>query len=55
MLHELSINLIDLPLTNPKLIDWGQPSDEFPSETALLRFMGAETPRNKVKIPSFYV
>lgn len=44
MLYELSINLIDLPLTHTKLIDWDKPSVlhiyEFPIEEALLRFLG---------------
>ena len=59
ILHELSIHLIDLPLTHPELIDWGQPSilhvDEFPTDEALLRFMGAETPHKKLKPHSAYV
>jgi hypothetical protein len=40
ILRELSIHLIDLPLTHPELIDWDQPSiihvDEFTSEHTLL-------------------
>ena len=59
MLQELSIHLIDLPLTHLELIDWGQPSilhvDEFPTKEALLRFMGAEIPHKKPKPPSTYV
>jgi hypothetical protein len=45
VLQQLSILSIDLPLRHPELIDWDQPSiihiDEFPSEDALLSFMGA--------------
>ena len=59
MLCELSINLIDLPLTHPKLIDWEQQSilhtDEFPTKEVLLRFMGVDTPHKKWKPPSAYV
>lgn len=29
--------------------------NKFPRETSLLRFMGAETPHKKVKLPSTYV
>ena len=51
VLQQLSINLIDLPLTNPDLIDWDQPSiahiDEFQSAQALLEFMGASDPASK--------
>ena len=47
MLYQLSLNLIDLPLTHPKLIDWEQPSvvhvDKFSIEHTLLKFMGVET------------
>ena len=59
ILHELSIHLIDLPLTHLELIDWGQPSiihvDKFPTNEALLRFMGADTPHKKLKPPFAYV
>ena len=46
ILSELSIHLIELPLTHLELINWGQPSilhvDEFPTNEALLRFMRAK-------------
>ena len=42
---QLSLNLIDLPLTHPELIDRDQPSiihvDEFYTKHTLLKFMGA--------------
>ena len=59
VLCQLSLNLIDLPLTHPELIDWDQPSvvhvDEFSTEHALLKFMGAETPHKQPPPPSAYV
>ena len=49
VLQQLAINLIDLPLIHPQLIDWDQPSiahiDEFQSTEALLAFMGASGPQ----------
>ncbi len=48
VLYQLSLNLIDLPLAHPKLIDWDQPSvvyvDEFSTEHVLLKFMGEKMP-----------
>ena len=48
MLCQLSLNLIDLPLTYSELIDWDQPSvvhvDKFSIEHVLHRFRGRETP-----------
>ena len=59
VLRKPSIHLIDLPLTHPKLIDWGQPSilhvGEFPTKEALLRFMGVETPHKQPKPPLAFV
>ena len=59
MLCQLSLNLIDVPLTHPKLIDWDQPSvvhvDEFSTEHTLLKFMGAKTPHKQPPPPSAYV
>ena len=59
MLCQLTLNLIDLPLTHPKLIDWDQPSvihvDEFSTEHALLKFMGAKMPHKRPPPPSSYV
>lgn len=59
MLYQLSLNLIDLPLTHPKLIDWDQPSvvhaDEFSIENTLLRLKGIETPHKWPPPPSTYV
>ncbi|MDF3681012.1 hypothetical protein P3S38_28970, partial [Enterobacter hormaechei] len=59
VLQDLSIHLINLPLAHPQLIDWDQPSvihiDEFTSEEALLRFMGAETPHKQMKPDSAYI
>ena len=59
MLCQLSLNLIDLPLTHPELIDWDQPSvvhvDEYSTEHMLLRFMGVETPHKWLPLPSTYV
>ena len=59
MLYQLSLNLIDLPLAHPKLIDWDQPSvvhvHEFSIEHALLKFMGVETPHKQLPPPSAYV
>lgn len=50
VLRQLTINLIELPLTHPELIDWDQPSithiDEFQSMEALLEFMGASGPQS---------
>ena len=59
VLHELSIHLIDLPLTHLELIDWVQPSilhvDEFPTKEVLFRFMGVETQHKQPRTPSTYV
>ena len=56
---QLSLNLIDLPLTHLELINWDQPSvvhaDEFSIEHALLNFMGEKTPHKQPPQPSAYV
>ena len=53
------MNLIDLPLAHPELIDWDQPSvvhvDEFYTEHMLLKFMGAKMPHKKPPPPSAFV
>ena len=55
LLYELSINLIDLPLTYIKLINWDEPTvlhiDKFPSEVTLLRYTKAEILYKKVRLP----
>ena len=57
--YQLTLNLIDLPLTHPELIDWDQPSvvhvDEFSTEHTLLKFMGVEMPHKWLPPPSTYV
>ena len=59
MLCQLSLNLIDLPLAHPELIDWDQPSvvhvDKFSTEYTLLKFMGAETQHKQPPPPSAYI
>ena len=59
MLCQLSLNLIELLLAHPKLIDWDQPSvvhvDEFSTEHTLLKFMRAETPHKLLPPPFSYV
>ncbi len=59
MLCQLSLNLIDLPLAHPKLIDWDQPSvihvDEFSTKHGLLKFMGVEMPHKRPPPPLAYV
>lgn len=51
VLYELSINLIDLPLTHPELIYWDQPSvihvNKFSMEHVLHRFIRAKIPHKK--------